>query len=117
MDLLPLARLALATLRGALDFGLRAVEKNEQVPSEVQALAEKSLLVLDLYLTGLSGGSCRRERELRGLWEGERMLVHLSDGGYSRLTLDLFGDHGPVLGMDRALSTTLALKRWDVLCG
>lgn len=117
MDLLPLARLSLATLRAAMDVGLAAMKEGKTVPEEVGAFAEKALLTLDLYLTGLNGGSCRRDGELRTLWEGSRIQVYLSDGGYSRLTLDILGedDMTPILGMDRTLSRPHVIARWDAL--
>lgn len=85
------------------------------VPEAVAALRQ-----LDLHLTGKD--DCRSQDEAhvaRLLTAGETYLVHLSDGGYSRINLDLFAvlgsDLGPAIFIDRTLSRAQVVTAWDAM--
>jgi len=119
MDLLLLARSARTTLRVCLDTARACLELGQEIPQQVKDLAEQSLSLLDFYLTEKNGENQnnRRAGELDYVWECRDAHVHLSDGGYSRLTLSLVG--GPngevVLFFCYSLSLPRATERWDAL--
>jgi ribosomal protein S18 acetylase RimI-like enzyme len=50
-------------------------------------------------------------KDARDLLEGGSPVVHLSDGGYSRLTLSIFDP--PHMWIDREVSTPKVVERWD----
>ena len=73
-----------------------------------------ALFRLDRYLTGKTENRREDKRDFRALFvDGRMFFVHLSDGGYSRLTINLEDGH-PVF-MDRTLSREPVKKRWAEL--
>ena len=53
----------------------------------------------------------------REFCERGRAVYYVSDGGYSRLCVDMWAERreAPILGLDRGLSLPFALERWDSL--
>lgn len=113
--------LALAELQVGI-LALRAHYGENQMPDPRWVQAEwapemaKSLRALDFYLTGKSDG--RRELEdVRRLAELALDLkiyhVHLSDGGYSRISLS--PEAGRPVRLDRELSLPFVLERWRAI--
>lgn len=112
-------RLALAELQAIL---LRARELASNGANPEVLFQESSedltgaLYRLDLYLTDKTEGR-RAEADEREFFQlfttGRKFLVHLSDGGYSRLTLSFELGHPVVL--DRGLSLEKPRKRWAEL--
>lgn len=75
---------------------------------------ESALYRLDKYLTGKTDTRHNDQRSFFDLFvNGKKFLVHLSDGGYSRMTVDLEDGH-PVY-LDRSLSREPVKKRWAAL--
>ena len=68
--------------------------------------------VLDEYLTGHTENRRGDDRRWTELVEQMDVVFYLSDGGYSRLVLDLYDGK---FGLDRGLSTKRVLERWDAL--
>lgn len=54
----------------------------------------------------------------REVCERGRAVYYASDGGYSRLCVDMWAERreAPILGLDRGLSLPFALERWATLC-
>jgi len=72
---------------------------------------------LDLYLTGKSNNRDpardldRSERFVTGeIWE-----IYLSDGGYSRVVLQIADSEKPPIWLERGLSLPRVVERWDAL--
>jgi hypothetical protein len=117
------------------EAGLLALDSIERLILELRSLYDKGLMPdqawiteewapaaaahlrdLDLYLTDKDEG--RREaddirRLVRFAMELETYHVHLSDGGYSRITLR--PEDGTPVSLDRSLSLRKPVERWDAL--
>ncbi|MAG24179.1 hypothetical protein CMI47_01240 [Candidatus Pacearchaeota archaeon] len=66
----------------------------------------------DYELTGkISKHLGAYESDARGVLEGRNEVVHLADGGWSRLTLSLH--HPQLMWIDRGASTDRVVKAWD----
>lgn len=78
--------------------------------------AARALRALDVYLTGKDENR-REPDDVRRLAQSAMDLtsyhVHLSDGGYSRITLRPI-EGAPVV-LDRGLSSKKVVERWDAL--
>ena len=84
-------------------------------PHEIRRLA---IMIgdVDEYLTDKRRPSdYRYEKDALELMELGRPVVHLSDGGYSRLTLAY--DTPKLFWIDRGLFTPKVVKRWDQIMG
>lgn len=110
-------RMALAELQ-ALILRAREIAFNggdvEVLHQEAAEELESALFRLDQYLTGKTDG--RREDKhyfFELIVNNRTFLVHLSDGGYSRLTIT-FEDGNPVV-LDRSLSREPVKKKWAAL--
>lgn len=110
--------LALANLQIAI-LSLRAAYEKDELPIDLyddwSSGAAEDLRALDLYLTGKTEN--RRQEEDGALVDmavkGQPYHVHLSDGGYSRLTLR--PEMGPPVSLDRSLSLPTVILRWDAI--
>ena len=97
-------------------FGLLMEGKNA---AHLVPQAAAALRALDLGLTGKEG--CRNNDEERLtalLTDGDTYFVHLSDGGYSRITLNVFADLDPprpAIVLDRGLSRAPVVAIWDTI--
>ena len=105
-----------ARVRESLLRVREAVRKNDRWLREDRVLALKDDVIdaiagIDRYLTGHQRNTLDDERAVRRLLGfAEPFHVHLSDGGYSRLTLQLLDD--PVIALDRSLSRPDVVERW-----
>lgn len=76
----------------------------------------KALETLDLYLTGSSDNRRNDERRVeRLLNELDTYHVHLSDGGYSRITLREGAEGWAPIVFDYGLSRPRATAQWEAL--
>lgn len=104
-------------LKTLLRTAYRRAERGEGsahlVPAAVYALSQ-----LDLHLTGKANERKHDEEHLRRvLCDFESYVVHLSDGGYSRLVLcpsDLFVG-GTGIGLHRDVSLPRAIRIWETI--
>ena len=107
---------ALRQLRYFLDtWNHKALEQGLLPPSDEVAKILIWVQMIDLFLTD-------RPRELssyssdlnsaKRLLEGEVWIVHLSDGGYSRLVIDFFENR---IWLDQSVSLPKAIVRWSQL--
>ena len=111
--------LALANLQIAI-LSLRASYEKDELPIDLyddwSSGAAEDLRDLDLYLTGKTENR-RQEDDVQRIIDlaikGEPYHVHLSDGGYSRLTLR--PEVGPPVSLDRSLSLPAVILRWDAI--
>lgn len=85
---------------------------------QIQALVPfmKALETLDLYLTGSNENRRQDESQVKKLlWDWMTYHVHLSDGGYSRITLrEGAVDRSPIV-FDYGLSRPRATEKWKEL--
>lgn len=87
------------------------IEKAES-PKEVSRLS-RMIGDVDEYLTGNRRPSdSRYNRDASELLEGGRPVIHLSDGGYSRLTLSM--DRKPHMWIDKGISTKRVVEKWEI---
>ena len=81
-------------------------------PGLVDQLCE-ALRDVDLYLTGKDDNRRHDRKDAEALLGGEPWLVYLSDGGYSRLVIQIVDPDQPPVWIDRGLSTASVIARWD----
>ena len=85
---------------------------------ELQGLAEQLVAAVqeaDLYLTGkASNRILERDREWAARYlMGEVWEIYLSDGGYSRLMVQVADPERPAVWLDRGLSLPGVVARWE----
>lgn len=107
----------------ALQSGILNARETGFAGRDLKAFAEEvaddlvaALEGLDMYLTGKGEGRRHGDdhRQMMELLTGNRDFhVHLSDGGYSRLTLRL--EEGFPVVLDRSLSRDPVKKKWAAL--
>ena len=105
----------LSALRRGFEHAERGEDATHLVPEAARALRQ-----LDLHMTG--NDDCRSQDEsrlLRLFGELSTYHVHLSDGGWSRISLDVVYSNGsymgPAIAFDRTLSRPRAAQVWDSL--
>jgi len=75
----------------------------------------ENVLELDKLLTGKNHRRAESDRrECIRMLEGDTWHIHLSDGGFSRVSIDVMDRY---IRLDRGLSLERAIKAWDALEG
>jgi hypothetical protein len=93
-----------------------AVQDEDYAALAAAGLADqlcKALRDVDLYLTGKDDNRRHDRKDAEALLSGEPWLIYLSDGGYSRLVVQVVDPDQPPVWIDRGLSTASAIARWD----
>jgi len=103
----------LKTLAATL-HGLVAAEDYDalQAPGLLERLLS-AVREADLYLTGKTGNRGHDLERAVSLLEGETWEIYLSDGGYSRLVIQIVDPDAPSLWLDRELSLPRVVERWN----
>ena len=99
-----------ATLRSCRDDAELETFKTKYTPA-----VKAAVRALDLYLTGKTDCRNHDDEHAAACCEGAPWHVHLSDGGHSRLSVNLASSAATVI-FDRGLSSPTACSRWEALC-
>ena len=90
-----------------------ALAEQDSDPAQVAQMAT-ALRAMDLYLTGKTMDYANHyEREATKVLSGDVIVLHLADGGYSRLGVRF--TERPFLWVDRGASLPRVLNAWDKL--
>jgi len=104
-------------LDGLYKLGDKGNSKGVESHKESWAPAfEACLKILDHYLTGKERQCAGDRQEIERIFDFDCYLVHLSDGGYSRIAIDPQGDEPKKrIFLDYSLSLEHVRINWDAL--